>query len=70
MTSSGEQADRTLLERDAELGLIEGLVSRASASSGGAIFVEGQAGVGKTELLRAASEIADYALEWALANAR
>ncbi len=43
-----------LFERDPELELIEGLAQQALAGAGGAIFIEGQAGVGKTELLRAA----------------
>src|SRR4051794_36925187 len=45
-----------LLERDAELGVIGSLVGRASAGEGGLVVVEGEAGVGKTELLRAAAE--------------
>src|SRR6476469_3186269 len=48
-----------LLERDAELQLISGLVDRASAGEGGLLVVEGHAGVGKTELLRAASGLGE-----------
>src|SRR5215208_5978548 len=46
-----------LLERDEEIGLIGSLIARARAGEGGLLFIEGQAGVGKTELLRAAGEL-------------
>src|SRR4051812_27323754 len=50
-----------LLERDDELRLIDGLVQRAGAGEGGLVVVQGHAGVGKTELLRAAVELGDAA---------
>src|SRR4051794_32983831 len=46
-----------LLERDAELHLLHGAVAAAAAGDGRAVFVEGQAGVGKTQLLRAAGHV-------------
>ncbi len=50
-----------LLERDRELSAIDDLVARAAAGEGGLIVLEGQAGVGKTELVRAAGAAADAA---------
>src|SRR3954452_3498863 len=47
----------SLLERDAELELIGDSIARASAGEGGLVVVEGDAGVGKTELLRAAAAL-------------
>jgi DNA-binding CsgD family transcriptional regulator len=49
--------DAGLLERELELGLLGDLVMRARGGEGGVVVVEGQAGVGKTELLRAAGEL-------------
>ncbi len=45
-----------LLERDGELELISARVAGAHAGDGALVVVEGQAGVGKTQLLRAAGE--------------
>lgn len=42
-----------LLERDAELVQLEGLVADAAADQGGVMVVEGPAGIGKTTLVRA-----------------
>jgi MoxR-like ATPase len=50
-----------LLERDAELRLIEHAVARAADGHGGLVLLEGQAGVGKTALLRAAGSLAEAA---------
>ena len=47
-----------LLERDRELGAFEEALARASSGDGGVVVVAGQAGVGKTELLRAAAGLA------------
>ena len=47
----------TLLERDSELRLFERVIERAKRGRGGVVLVEGQAGVGKTELLRMAGAI-------------
>lgn len=61
MAGDGGDIELELFERDLELGLIEGLVQRASDGAGGAVFIEGQAGVGKTELLRAAGKFGSAA---------
>ena len=42
-----------LLERDAELGVLESTVARSLAGSGSVLLVSGEAGVGKTSLIRA-----------------
>ena len=52
---------RGLLEREAELEGLRSLVARAAGGAGGLMVVEGQAGVGKTELLRSASALAEAA---------
>jgi DNA-binding CsgD family transcriptional regulator len=54
-------AAESLLERDEELRLIAGQVDRAAAGEGGLLVVQGHAGVGKTELLRAAGELGEAA---------
>src|SRR5664279_3564903 len=59
MASVGVGGDGGLLERDRELGLIGALVQRARGGEGSLLVVEGEAGVGKTELLRAAGELGD-----------
>jgi predicted ATPase len=59
MAAREARGDVGLLERDGELGLIGGLVARAVAGEGGLVAIEGQAGVGKTELLRAAGELGE-----------
>ncbi|MGH2909211.1 MAG: AAA family ATPase, partial [Solirubrobacteraceae bacterium] len=40
-----------LLERDAEIGSLDSLLRRVQAGCGGAIVIEGEAGIGKTALL-------------------
>ena len=50
-----------LLERDAELQLLDRVVAAATGGDGRAVFVEGQAGVGKTQLLRAAGRVGEAA---------
>src|SRR4051812_22392483 len=50
-----------LLERDGELQAISALLGAARGGQGRVDVIEGQAGVGKTELLRAAGELADGA---------
>src|SRR5215216_3068094 len=59
MAAREVRGDAGLLERDGELGLIGGLVARVSAGEGGLVVIEGHAGVGKTELLRAAGELGE-----------
>ncbi len=51
----------TLLEREAQLGRIDELIADAGGGTGGVISIEGVAGIGKTELLRAARERASGA---------
>jgi DNA-binding CsgD family transcriptional regulator len=48
------RADRAPLERDAERAAIGSLLDRALAGEGGALLVEGPAGIGKTTLLAGA----------------
>ena len=48
-----------LLESDTELELFERVIERAARGGGGVVLVEGQAGVGKTELLRVAGSLGD-----------
>ena len=50
-----------LLEREAELDGMRSLVERAAGGAGGLMVVEGQAGVGKTALLRSASVLGEAA---------
>lgn len=59
MASVGVRGGAGLLERDGELELIGALVARVRGGEGAVVVVEGQAGVGKTELLRAAGELGD-----------
>ena len=59
MVSDGERGAAGLLERGGELQLIGALVARVHGGEGAVLVVEGQAGVGKTELLRAAGELGD-----------
>lgn len=47
-----------LLERDAELAAVESSLARCVAGDGSILLVEGEAGIGKTELLRAAAACA------------
>jgi DNA-binding CsgD family transcriptional regulator len=48
-----------VLEREREQQILERMVAQASGGSGGVIIVEGQAGVGKTRLLRIAGELGE-----------
>src|SRR5215216_3011600 len=59
MAAREVRGDAGLLERDGELGLIGALVARVGAGEGGLVCIEGQPGVGKTELLRAAAELGE-----------
>src|SRR4051812_40398411 len=45
-----------LIERDAELAVLGELIAATLAGRGGAIYVEGEAGIGKTRLLARARE--------------
>jgi predicted ATPase len=47
-----------LLERERELAAVQRLLADAIGGRGGTLVVDGQAGVGKTRLLRAAAESA------------
>ncbi|MDQ6806889.1 MAG: ATP-binding protein, partial [Actinomycetota bacterium] len=47
-----------LRERDSELARLEVAVSSARGGDGSFVFVEGEAGIGKTRLLDAAAEMA------------
>jgi DNA-binding CsgD family transcriptional regulator len=49
----GGDIDTSLLERDRDLREAELLLSEAAASSGGALLIEGPAGIGKSALIRA-----------------
>ena len=51
--AGGATADVSLLEREYELGLIDGAVTEAGAGRGRLLLVEGEPGIGKTELCRA-----------------
>src|SRR3954452_10633688 len=55
------RADEGLLERDAELMIIADAIDRAAAGEGRLIVVEAEAGVGKTQLLRAAGDTGEQA---------
>ncbi|MGO9975579.1 MAG: ATP-binding protein [Solirubrobacteraceae bacterium] len=52
----GFQRAGGLLERERELALIDRAIARAVEGGGGVILVEGQAGIGKTQLLAASRE--------------
>jgi len=69
MVSVGARGGTGLLERDGELGLMAAMVARVRGGEGAVLFVEGQAGVGKTELLRAAEEVGE-AEGWCVLRAR
>ncbi|MFI7581351.1 AAA family ATPase [Kocuria kalidii] len=51
--ASRDRPERMLLERDAELGALAGLVERVMAGRGGFALVTGEAGIGKSSLLDA-----------------
>jgi hypothetical protein len=44
-----------LIGRDSELTLLDGLLSQASRGNGGSVLIEGEPGIGKTSLVRAAA---------------
>ena len=48
-----------LVGRSAELDAIQGVLARARDGRGGALVLHGDAGIGKTALLRAAHELVD-----------
>ena len=50
-----------LLEREAELDGMRSLITRAAGGAGGLVVVEGQAGVGKTALLRSVGALGEAA---------
>jgi DNA-binding CsgD family transcriptional regulator len=41
-----------LIERDSEMAVLDAVIGRAVAGAGGAVLIEGEPGVGKTDLLR------------------
>ena len=57
----GSGAPARLLERGHERGAIAAAIERAAAGAGGAVLVEGVAGIGKTSLLALARELATEA---------
>src|SRR5947209_19135048 len=59
MVSVAARGNTGLLEREGELEVMAALVARVRAGEGALLVVEGQAGVGKTELLRAAGELGE-----------
>ena len=59
MVLLGARGGAGLLEREGELALIAAQVARVRGGEGGLLFVEAQAGLGKTELLRAAEEMGE-----------
>ena len=59
MVSVSAHGSTGLLEREGELGVMAALVARVRGGEGALLVVEGQAGVGKTELLRAAGELGE-----------
>ena len=63
-------AQGMLLERDGELGALEGLVAAAGEGAGGLAVAEGPAGIGKSTLLRSLSErvSAEARVLWATAS--
>jgi DNA-binding CsgD family transcriptional regulator len=60
------------VEREAALAAVTRLVSRARAGRGGALFVVGEAGLGKTTVLEAARKLAcpDIRVGWGCGDAR
>jgi predicted ATPase len=57
--SVGLNRDAPLIEREDERRLLEAALARASDNRGGVVLVEGEAGVGKTRLLRLAAELGE-----------
>lgn len=64
---STSAAERLLLERDSELARLRELLDEARSGSGRLVLVEGPAGIGKSELLRATRESAEAMRMTALA---
>ncbi len=58
MGVTGPVAGEGLFERERELAAVQELLDRAGAGNGAVLVVEGAAGIGKSELLAAVSEIA------------
>lgn len=57
-THGAVASQRALLEREAELGRLAVAIDRAAAGHGSVVHLEGPAGIGKTELLDVARELA------------
>jgi DNA-binding CsgD family transcriptional regulator len=57
----GRAGDAVVLEREREQQILERMIARASSGGGGVVLVEGQAGVGKTRLLRIAGDLGEAA---------
>ncbi len=55
----GGASNAAVLEREREQQILARMVAQASGGSGGVVIVEGQAGVGKTRLLRIAGELGE-----------
>src|SRR6516225_4585682 len=56
MSADGHGPAEGLLERELELSTLEQGVERACAGNGGAVVIDGNAGIGKTTLLNRARE--------------
>ncbi|MEU5669101.1 AAA family ATPase [Micromonospora sp. NPDC047762] len=63
------QRSRVLVGRDAEFGVLIGMIEAARVGRGGAVFIVGEAGVGKSRLAAAAAESA-YTAEMSLLRGR
>src|ERR1700742_251690 len=57
----GPASETAVLEREREQQILQRVVGQACTGSGGVVMVEGQAGAGKTRLLRIAAELGDAA---------
>lgn len=55
----GSVTNAAVLERERERQILDRMVAQASSGNGGLVIVEGQAGVGKTRLLRIAGELGE-----------
>ncbi len=58
MATERAEASRELVEREAELARLQALLTAAADGRGGAVVVEGPAGIGKTSLIDAAGRLA------------
>jgi predicted ATP-dependent serine protease len=54
--AAGARTGAVLLERDAELAVLSDALARARDGRGAIVVVDGPAGIGKTQLLRAAAD--------------